>query len=322
MDSSQEINPFSVSGINSYHRRSFHHDYYNPFIYHIILKKRSGCDAFGSITGNAGIPYGTPGCAAVEESPLGKMIAKTILRLPHDYPILKLHQFCVMPDHVHLILQVLFRSEKHLDFYIDHLKERIVKRYSIQTQQLIVSDDIFEKGYCDKPLYDNRSLDGWYRYVRENPHRLAMRMQYPQFFRRTRNLKIDNQEYQAYGNLFLLRNPDKIAVKISSKYSEEENQQKKKLWIEGASKGTVIVSPFISPAEKAVRGEVESLGGKIILITHEAFPERFKPAKHDFSLCSEGRLLIVSLGKPTPATLSRADCMAMNELATKIISNC
>lgn len=78
MDSSQEINPFSVSVINSYHRRSFHHDYYNPFIYHIILKKRSGCDAFGSITGNAGIPYGTPGCAAVEESPLGNMIAKTI----------------------------------------------------------------------------------------------------------------------------------------------------------------------------------------------------------------------------------------------------
>lgn len=128
-----------------------------------------------------------------------------------------------MPDHVHLILQVLFRSEKHLDFYIDHLKERIVKQYSIQTQQSIVSDDIFEKGYCDKPLYDNRSLDGWYRYVRENPHRLAMRMQYPQFFRRIRNLTIDNHEYQAYGNLFLLRNPDKIAVKISSKYSEEEN---------------------------------------------------------------------------------------------------
>ena len=147
-----------------------------------------------------------------------------------------------------------------------------------------------------------------------------MRRQYSQFFRRVRNLKIGNREYQAYGNLFLFRNPDKIAVKISSKYSEEEKLKKRKLWIESASKGSVIVSPFISPAEKAIRGEVESLGGKIILITHEAFPERFKPAKHDFNLCSEGRLLIISIGKPIPASLTRADCLTMNEIAAKISS--
>lgn len=318
MASSQEITTLSISGIHSYHRRSVHHDYHNPFIYHIILKKRGACESFGSIAGDARIPYGNPGCAAVNESPLGKIIAKALLRLPHDFPIVKLHQFCVMPDHLHLLLQVLFRSDKHLDFYIDHLKGRIAKWYSIQTRQSISQDDIFEKGYCDKPLYDGRSLDGWYRYIRENPHRLAMRRQYPVFFQRVRNLKIGAYEYQAYGNLFLLRNPDKMAVKISSKYSEEEKQQKKKLWIESASKGAVIVSPFISPAEKAIRSEVEVLGGNIILITNEAFPERFKPAKHDFSLCSEGRLLIITLGKPIPASLSRADCLAMNELAQTI----
>lgn len=321
MNSSQEITPLSASAVHSYHRRSFHHDYYNPFIYHIILKKKEGCEAFGSITGDAGIPYGNPGCAAVNESRLGKIIAKTVLHLPYDYPILKLHQFCVMPDHLHLLLQVLFRSDKHLDFYIDCLKDGIARRHSVQTQRSLTPDDIFEKGYCDKPLYDGRSIDGWYKYIRENPHRLAMRRQYPRFFRRVRNLKIGTYECQAYGNLFLLRNPDKIAVKISRRYSEEEKLKKKKLWIEGASQGTVIVSPFISPAEKSIRSEVEALGGKIILITHEAFPERFKPAKHDFDLCAEGRLLIVSLGRPAPASLSRADCMAMNGLA-EVIALC
>lgn len=315
MNSSQAITPLSASGIHSYHRRSSHHDYLNPFIYHIILKKREGCEAFGSITGDARIPYGNPGCAAVNESRLGKIIAKAVLHLPYGYPILKLHQFCVMPDHLHLLLQVLFRSDKHLDFYIDCLKERIAGRYSAQMQQSINQDDIFEEGYCDKPLYDGRSLDGWYRYIRENPHRLAMRRQYPRFFQRVRNLKIATYECQAYGNLFLLRNPDKMAVKISRRFSEEEKLRKKKLWIESASQGTVIVSPFISAAEKAIRSKVEALGGKIILITHEAFPERFKPAKHDFDLCAEGRLLIISLGRPAPASLSRADCVAMNELA-------
>lgn len=318
MKSPQEISPFGDSGSHSYHRRSFHHDYHNPFIYHIILKKEKGREAFGRITGDARIPFGNPGCAAVNESPLGKIIAKTVLRLPHDYPILKLHQFCIMPDHVHMLWQVLFHSDKHLDFYIDCLKEKIAKRYSTLRGEPISADDIFERGYCDKPLYEDRSLDGWYRYIRENPHRLAMRKQYPQFFQRVRNLNIGNNECQAYGNLFLLRNPDKAAVKISRKYSEEEKQKKKRLWIESASRGSVIVSPFISPAEKAIRNDVESLGGKIILITHETFPERFKPAKHDFDLCSEGRLLIITIGKPAQTPLSREICLSMNTLASDI----
>ena len=154
MKSSQEIPSFKSSGNHSYHRRSFHHDYCNPFIYHIIIKKKKDCEAFGSVTGNARIPFGNPGCAAINESLLGKVIAKLILRLPHDHPILKLHQFCVMPDHVHILLQVLFRSDNHLDFYIDFLKERIAKRYSSETGRQISADDIFEKGYCDKPLYN------------------------------------------------------------------------------------------------------------------------------------------------------------------------
>ena len=321
MKSAQEVLPLKESGEHSYHRRSFYHDYHNPFIYHIILKKKKDCEDFGSITGNARIAYGNHGCAAIKESPLGRTIAKMILRLPYDYPILKLHQFCVMPDHLHLLMQVLFRSDNHMDYYIFHLKERIAKRYSDLTGRTIYADDIFEKGYCDKPLYDDRSLDGWYRYIRENPHRLAMRKQYPRFFQCKRNLKIGDHECQAYGNLFLLRNPDKTAVKISRKFSEEEKEKKRALWIESASRGTVIVSPFISPTEKAIRSEIESLDANIILITHEAFPERFKPAKHDFDLCSEGHLLNISLNMPKGTALTRDICLTMNSLASEISNN-
>lgn len=318
---SQEIRSLKGSGEHSFHRRSLYHDYRSPFIYHIVLKKRRDCEDFGSVTGDARIPFGSPGCAAIKESRLGGIIAKMVLRIPYDYRILKLHQFCVMPDHVHILLQVLFRSDRHLDFYIAHLKERIAKRFSVETGESISADDIFEKGYCDRPLYEGRSLDGWYRYIRENPYRLAVRMQCPHFFQRARNLKIGNYDCQAYGNLFFLRNPDKAVVKISRKSSEEEIAKKRDLWIEIASRGTVIVSPFISPAEKAIRTEVESLGANIILITHEAFPERFKPAKHDFDLCSTGRLLILSLGL-TPATpLTRSVCVAMNNLAAFLATN-
>lgn len=310
-----EIKSFKETGQHSYHRRAFSHDYFAPFIYHIILKKASGCKLFGTVEGDAKIAPGNAGCVEIRESNIGTIIAKSILHLPYEFPILKLHQFCVMPDHVHLLIQVLFRSDKHLDFYIDSLKNRIAVKYSKEENRVIEDEEIFESGYCDKPLFDNRSLDGLYQYIHANPHRLAMRRQYPHFFQRIRKLKIGNKEYEAYGNLFLYHNPDKMAVKMSRKFSTEEKGQKAATWLSEASKGTVLVSPFISKEEKAIRDRAEAIGARIILITHEAFPERFKPAAHDFDLCTEGRLLIISFGLPIGTPLTRDICLQMNALA-------
>ena len=319
--SSSEIKPFKETGIHSYHRRAFSHNYFAPYIYHIILKKTKTCPRFGKIAGDSRISPGQPGCAYIEESEIGKIIAKAIIHLPFEFKILRIFQFCVMPDHVHLLIQILFRSDKHLDFYIDSLKCRIAKTLSERHCRPVTTEEIFEPGYCDKPLYDNRSLDTLFRYVRENPHRLAVRMQFPQFFQRRRCVRVGEEEFEAYGNLFLLRNPDKEAVRISRSFSEEENARKKADWLYAAARGTILVSPFISHAEKTIRSEAEALGAKIILITHEAFTDRFKPSDHDFTLCSEGRLLILTLGREESGALSRATCLQMNDLARAVAEN-
>ena len=222
-----------------------------------------------------------------------------------------------MPDHVHILLQVLFRSNEHLDFYIDSLRANISKKYSKISGHPVEDTSIFQIGYCDKPLYDDRSLDGWYNYIRENPHRLAMRIQYPSFFVRKRNLKIGNREYEAYGNLFLLRNPDKIVVKMSDKYSQEYRKEKMESYALSISEGVVLVSPFVHKDEKKIRDLAESEGGKFILIQSEPFPEKFKPAKHNFNLCSEGKLLIIAPKAPFSKSF-RQSCLAMNKLAEEI----
>lgn len=317
---SSEIMPFRETGEHSYHRRAFSHDYYAPFIYHIILKKRKGCGIFGTVEGDARIAPGNAGCAIIRESVLGKTIAKALLHLPYKFPAIRLYQFCVMPDHVHILLQVVYRSGRHLDFYIEALRADIAVRYSKGTGESVEDENIFERGYCDKPLYDNRSLDGLFRYIRENPHRLAMRRQFPYFFQRVRKIEIDDKEYEAYGNLFLFRNPDKVAVKISRKFTPDERQRKKAAWLSAATEGSVLVSPFISPAEKEIRKEAEIIGANIIFITHKVFPERFKPAEHDFELCAKGRLLIISLGFDPATPLSRHICMQMNSFAAKMAS--
>lgn len=318
--SSQEIKPFKETGEHSYHRRSFSHDYFAPFIYHIIMKKAPSCEPFGFVEGDARIPPGKPGCARIRESSLGKIIAKAILHLPYEYPIIKLYQFCVMPDHLHLLLQVLYRADKHLNFYIDGLVSLIITKYSDKKGDQVSAEEIFAPGYCDKPLYDKYSLDVLFRYIRENPHRLAMRQQFPHFFQRTRKLRIGENEYEAYGNLFLFRNPDKEAVKISRKFTTEEKNEKWSSWLSATSKGTILVSPFISKDEKVIRSEAEAISGKIILIVHEAFTERYKPAARDFALCTAGRLLIITLGFPIGTPLSRPICLQMNTLAQIVAS--
>lgn len=197
--------------------------------------------------------------------------------------------------------------------------KRIADKYSKVKGKEIPVDAVFQRGYCDKPLFDDRSLDVWYKYLKKNPHRLAVRLQHPLFFQRIKELNIDGVVYKAYGNPFLFRNPDKCAVKLSRKATLTEIAEKKAVWVSEASRGTVLVSPFIFKEEKSVREAAEAIGASIILITHETFAERFKPAEHDFNLCAAGRLLIISLGFPYKTELTRAICQQMNALAEKIV---
>ncbi len=301
-----------------YHKRAFAHNYHAPFIYHIILKKQQGCEIYGFVKGSARIAYGISGCAYIEETALGRVIGRNVAIFPRVYPFLQVYQYKVMPDHVHILLRVKTWTEEHLDSYIESLKVNIAASYSAVAGREISSDDIFQIGYCDKPLLRKRSLDALFQYIRENPHRLAMRMQFPEFFTTVRNLRIGGRDYEAYGNLFLFRNPDKEAVKVSRKFSPEEVLEKKSEWLSDASRGTILVSPFIAKAEKEVLEEACGMGASIILIVHEAFGERYKPARRNFNLCSQGRLLIISLGLPKKTPTSRSLCNQMNNLAVEV----
>ena len=304
--------------MQNYHRRAFAHNYHAPFIYHIILKGQETIETFGELKGSAAIAPGQPGCAYIENSSLGRVIATEIKNLQTRFKELQVYQFKVMPDHVHLLLRVKQWTNEHLDYYIDQLTRIIAEKYSQLTGKSFVAEDVFQPGYCDKPLLLSRSLDDLFTYIRHNPHRLAMRRQFPQFFQMARHIAIGEGTYIAYGNLFLLRNPDKIAVKISRSFTPEEKHKKRELWLEQAKRKTILVSPFISEEEKGIRAEAEKLGASIILFVHQAFEERFKPAKHDFELCSQGRLLIISLGLPRKTALTRQHCVQMNELAATI----
>jgi len=90
-----------------------------------------------------------------------------------------------------------------------------------------------------------------------------------------------------------------------------------------ARQAVVMVSPFISTDGKQVMQVLLKEHHPFILLTANGFRDYYKPADMLFDACAAGRLLILN---PWPYDggkrhISRADCIALNEMAEEIC-NC
>lgn len=283
--------------------RSYTHDYHSRCIYHITLKKAPGAPRFGELCGE--LPN-----VGIARNQLGSIIEKRLRQLPRIEPAIRLLQYCIMPDHVHLLVFITQPTSLHLGNYIGKLKVLIHQDYRSLTG---TGQTIFDNDFYDCILHPGRSLDTIYRYVRDNPRRLAVRRAHPDFFRSMDALKIAGNTYQAYGNVQLFEHPFKEQVVVHRADPPDVRKQKREIWLYTAANGGVLVSPFISPAEKEIRAAAEAAGGRIILITNEPMGEDYKPSGHDFDMCEAGRMLIISAG--ISGELSRQTCVAMNSMA-------
>ena len=281
--------------------RAYNHDYRDRCFYHITMTKAPVIPAFGHLSG-----------PNINRSPLGQIIAANIWRISNLNPCLKLLQYVIMPDHVHFLVQVTDRIEKPFGSYIGMLKVRIGQQYRSQIAQADTLP-IFAPDFYDRIIWQDKPLDAGYQYIRDNPRRLAVRKANPDFFRRINNLTLAGKQWQCYGNIHLLYNPFKAQVVIHRADSSEIRERNRLRWLHLAANGGVLVSPFISKDEKQLRDEAESAGAKIILLTNEVFPDRYKPSAHDFTLCEQGRLLILAPASPLPT--SRQTFLYLNQTA-------
>lgn len=291
-------------------KRAFWHDYRSPGRYLITLSKNPIIAPFSTIEGDINLPVSTPGSSHTRWTPTGRIIADLIYHLNTIHPSLKAEQYVVMPDHVHILIYVQSRLPEPLGLY--------VARFKVAVNKAAGENHIFNDGFNDQIVSNKRNLNTIFNYLRTNPYRLAVRRAFPDFFARVNSLDIGGVGYQAYGNLHLLQNPFKEQVVVHRADSPVDFQAKRDRWLYTAANGGVLVSPFISKVEKGVRAEAEAIGGRFIIVTSAAFPERYKPAARDFELCAYGRMLIISLGLPPDRPLSRGLCLCMNSLARTI----
>lgn len=291
--------------------RATWHDYRARCIYMVTVVKSRQDPYFGQLAGNWAIPTGSPGGARIDLLPLGRCINDLIARLPEMESAVNVLEYCIMPDHVHILLFVRERMKKPLGF--------LMARFKVAVNKTSGFNGVFEKGYNDQILKPSRQLSTLFRYIRENPQRLAVRRANPQFFRRLDSVTIGGRRCRSYGNCQLLDHPFKEQVIVHRADTTEQLASKREKWLRAASRGGVLVSLFISPAEKAIRNEADDAGARFILITHQQKENRNKPSGRDFELCEAGRMLIVAPAS-LDVTLSRSSCMTMNTLAESICS--
>ena len=294
-------------------RQHDRHDYQSPCIYMITLAIKGRHPLLGAVCS----PDGSHSQPWLKPSPLGDLIAQCWREIPQYYPQVRLLALQIMPDHLHGIVHVTDRLPRHLGHVINGFKvgcNRVAKGMSLSP--------LWEEGYNDRILQGRGQLNAMFRYLQDNPRRLWIKRNHPEFFKTQQDIIIGSQSVSVMGNRFLLDSPNKVVVKCSRKMTDDEIGHATKRFLMMAQRGAVLVSPRISPGEKVVMDMIQEAGFPFIQLLENGFSPMWKPGGEMFNACANGQVLLVA---PWPYhsdrnTITRDQCNRLNDLAALICS--
>ena len=325
--------PFAGEKKPSMLRRRVGHDYQSWRVYLITMTVEGRRSLLGSLVGNADAPDDSPEAPRVEPSPLGLEVQRCWLSIHQYYPEVEVLTLQLMPDHLHGILFVTKHMEQHMSMAIKGFKVGCNQAYRqlgyaatmLQQRKNSGTDDrshgfLWSRGFNDHILEGAGELERWFQYLHDNPRRLAIRRQHPDYFRVRFGLTIGTQDYAAIGNRFLLQHPKKVQVQCSRRLTDEEVAATVERMLDQARHGAVLVSPAISKGEQAVMRAALDARLPLIFLSPWGFNAFSKPGHQYFEACSEGRFLILA---PWPhenqrLPLTRNMCLALNAMTTAI----
>ena len=179
---------------------------------------------------------------------------------------------------------------------------------------------LFARGYNDRLLLRSGQLETWLRYLDDNPRRLLMKREHPDLFRVQRNVEAAGITFSAIGNRFLLEHPYKLQVQCSRSLTEQEIDTKVAQCLAAARQGAVLISPSISPGEKAVMRAAFYAGLPLVYLQENGFTDLAKPSGTLMEACARGQLLILAPWEHhnEKTTIKRGQCLTLNEIARRI----
>lgn len=293
-------------------RRNGRHDYHSRRMYMITLAVEGRKPVLGELCP----PDDSHPEPWIKPSELGNRILENWTTIPLHYP--EVHNLAIqlMPDHLHFILFVTKRVPYHLGKVVNGFKIGCNK-----ASRELLGTTLLEEGYHDRILQKEGQLETMIRYLHDNPRRLWTKRHNPEFFTIQHEVKLGDTTVATAGNRFLLDYPMKEVVQCSRSINTEEAIAREvRRYLAMARDGAVLVSPSISPCEKAVMRAAFEAGVKEIVLLENGFSPMWKPGGAQFDACSRGQLLFIA---PWPyhserKTITRSQCLQLNELARVI----
>lgn len=313
-------------------RRMEEHDYTSACIYLITVTTVDRKRVLGSLVGDG------PNTAAIAPTPLGDYVAEAFRKIAAETTkktgcrVQVLH-YQIMPDHFHGILYV--RDTLPADYSLG----KIIAAWKSDCSHALWNDSsfcaqyfssekppLFSRGFNDRILFREGQLQTWIAYLNDNPRRLWLKSHFPDRLRKVYNFSAGKKghPYTAVGNTFLVTYPERLQVRCHRHLTEEQIQEEVATYLKEARRGTVLISPFISPAEKAVYDACYKEKLPMIHIVNRGLDGKFiYPSGRDLTGCSDGFLLVLApyadYSEETAATrITRAQCLDMNGFAADL----
>jgi len=317
-------------------------------LYHITLKIPSHEPLLGDLI----IPDNDPTKAYVECTSFGAAVLDILRGLPSFYPEIQILHYCLIPDHLHSIWYVRKAMPRGINSAARGFWQEVKKvgrlssfspnsiRAEYQERFKMLRDEIGAERYDAlppiftempyiRPMGQRRQLPVTLRYIDMNPQRLATKRLMPDYFRVQDNIEIAGRIYNGVGNTDLLQAALYVPVHVRRTMIDEaihgDNTRLREYMdscIAAAKKGAVMVSPFIHEKEREVLYSILAEGGKVIYLADNGFGEYYKPSDGIFDAVANKQVLILSpwLYNPKKHGITRAECVALNQMAEEICS--
>ena len=298
-------------------------------IYHVTMTVTSREPLLGKLV----IPNNDPKQARVERTELGEEIVHTIFHIQDIHPEVRVLQFCIMPDHIHVILYVTRTMNAGIKTVVRGWWQGAKKVAALSDDPNSIRDNqqslspIFTDIPFIRPMSRRGQLDIMMQYIKMNPQRLATKRLMPEYFCVQEGIEIAGRIYCGVGNAELLQRARYMPVHVRrTMVDEAEHGDNKRLrdYMNGcvlaARQGTVMVSPFISKQEQAVMEVLLKEGLPFIYIADNGFRDYYKPQDSLFDAVARKQVLILSPWEydPNKKHINRAECMEMNKMAEEI----
>ena len=313
-------------------RRMEEHDYTSACIYLITVTTEGRKRVLGLLVGD------NPNTAEIVPTALGEYVAEAFRKVAAETTkktgcrVQVLH-YQIMPDHFHGIIYV--RDTLPSDYALGKIiaawksdcSHAFWKDSSFCAQDFSLGKPpLFSRGFNDRILFRKGQLQTWIAYLNDNPRRLWLKKHFPNRLRKVYDFSAGKKghQYTAVGNTFLVKYPERLQVRCHRHLTEEQIQEEVATYLKEARRGTVLISPFISPAEKAVYDACYKERLSMIHIVNRGLDGQFVyPSGRDLTGCSDGFMLVLApyadySAETAAARITRAQCLNLNDFAADL----